>query len=237
VFLVASISAVLNRTLFEPVIDYGEMISSMASTLLEALKQLSLLETARGRELLARVIILDTEADNYRRMIVEGGITRFADPVVREDVRLLLRMLDRVSEWIKAGALHLDLVPYLSVSSNTRSKIEELVKLAVSGIQTLVKALRELVEGNFEKALNLCLEIEKIEENADRALHEARKSLIEEEKTLKSVVQLMFLKDLIEDLEKITDYEEDAGDVVIALIHHLKTRTNNVDGAVQHNKL
>jgi len=237
VFLVASIGAALNRNLFEPIIDYGEMISSMASTLLEALKQLSLLEAARGRELLARVIILDTEADNYRRRIVEDEITRFADPVVREDIRLLIRMLDRVSEWIKAGALHLDLVPYLSVSSNTRSKIEELVKLAVSGIQTLVKALRELVEGNFEKALSLCLEIERIEENADRVLHEARKSLIGEEKALKSIVQLMFLKDLIEDLEKITDYEEDAGDVVIALIHHLKTRTNNIGSTVQHNRL
>lgn len=193
---------------------YLDMVVEIVRGLRKALSHLNNGRTADAKSELTRTIQADTEADNVRREIAEKLPQLVEEPQLREEILRLLRMLDRVSEWTKESARYLDVLPYLDLPQEIKEGVEELARLALEGAEKLGLALRALAEGDRERCLEYCREVEDVEERADQAIHSSRKNLIAYGPRLQNPSAVVLLRDFLEALENITDYEEDAADVL-----------------------
>ena len=196
---------------------YVEKVASMARKAEEALGFAERLEFDKVRVSVAEVVKLDTEADRFRREIVERYLPTVEDVSVRESVRVLIRMLDHVSEWIKTGLRYFDLIPLMSIPSDLRNSIATLFKLVRNGAEVLRDSLRLLGAMRFDDVYRYGARIEEIEEKADTVLHEAQRKIVELADKMDNVVYVLFVNELLKSLEIATDYEEDAGDVLRSL--------------------
>lgn len=110
-----------------------------------------------------------------QRQILLEVERRVDDAFLKNYLAKLLRMLDRVSEWIKEASRYLDIIPYLEIPIELRKSIEELSKLDLKAIESIFNATRALIEEDRDAVFKYALEAEKIEEKADDILHIARK--------------------------------------------------------------
>ena len=152
-------------------------------------------------ELVQRQILLEVER-------------RVDDAFLKNYLAKLLRMLDRVSEWIKKVSRYLDIIPYLEIPIELRKSIEELSKLDLKTIESIFNATRALIEGDRDAVFKYALEVEKIEEKADDILHIARKNLVVIESSIRNPALIVMLSGFIEALENVTDYAEDVADIL-----------------------
>ena len=131
-------------------------------------------------------------------------------------------MLDRVAEWAKESIRYLDLIPYLEIPSPIKETIHDMIKTAVKGIEKIIEALELMRKGEYSSIIELCKEVEAVEEKVDELLHNARKSMVVYSNKIQNQAIVMFLKDFIESIETMTDYEEDTADIIKALTIYLK---------------
>ena len=165
-------------------------------------------------KLLSASIRTDTEADQLRRQILLEVERRVDDVFLKNYLAKLLRMLDRVSEWIKKVSRYLDIIPYLEIPIELRKSIEELSKLDLKTIESIFNATRALIEEDRDAVFKYALEVEKIEEKADDILHIARKNLVVIESSIRNPALIVMLSGFIEALENVTDYAEDVADIL-----------------------
>ena len=201
-------------TISDKLLEYFSRIEKMASSFMNAINSLNNLDLGNAYKSLANSIKMDTEADALRREILESLGSEVLDVSLREDISRLLRMLDKASEWIKEASRYLDIFPYLEIPQEIKNDIETLSRLDVKAVKTLHEAIQNLARGETESVLKLCEEVEKIEEEADEAMHVARKNLIASGPKLGNIALIIMLRDFIEALENATDYAEDVADIL-----------------------
>jgi len=86
--------------------------------------------------------------------------------------------------------------------------------LILQGCQTLAKAVDHL-GGKFEHIAEHCVEVNAIENEADRVCREAISRLFDEEK---DPIQLIKWKEIYETLERATDKIEDAANILESVV-------------------
>lgn len=205
--------------------EYIDKINAMIKKLEEALNLINILAFDRARVIVLEAIKLDTEADEYRREIIEKYLPPIPDLVIRENIRIFLRMLDHVSEWLKLSLRYIDLVPIMNIPSDIRDQIMSLFKLARNGIEVLRDSIDMLEKKRFDEAYRYGIKLEKIEEEADKILHEAQRKLIDVANKIDNIAYILFINELLKALETATDYEEDAGDIIRSLSLSLSKAT------------
>lgn len=203
--------------LFGYIREYIGKINAMVKKLEEVLTLADLLAFEKIRITISEAIKLDTEADNYRREIVEKYIPSLADSYVRENVRALVRMLDHVGQWIKSCLRYLDLVPLMGLPHDIRGYCLSLLKLARAGLETLRDSIEKLEKAKFDEAYQYGRKLEHIEEEADKVLHDAQRKIVEIANSMENVAHVIFVNEMLKSLETATDYEEDAGDIIRSL--------------------
>ena len=149
-----------------------------------------------------------------RRKILLEIERKVDDAFLKDYLAKLLRMLDRVSEWIKEASRYLDIIPYLEIPIELREKIEELSRLDLEAIESIFNAAKALIKGDRNAVLKYTLEAEEIEEKADEILHIARKNLVVIGGSIENPALIVMLRDFIEALENVTDYAEDVADIL-----------------------
>lgn len=214
----ASLDPSTSRAL-EALIKYAEALVSMIERLRALVDSVEVLEFAKARAILGDIIRMDTEADRYRRGLMERVLPRVGAPEVRERLHVLLRMLDHVGEWVKAGCRHLDLVPIMNVPAELRAELRSLIDLAKRGAEAVVSALEALLAARLEEAYKRGEDVERVEEEADEALHRAQRKIVElaARGGATNVAYIVYLNELFKALESVTDYEEDAADLIRSL--------------------
>lgn len=210
------------QQILNDVCRYSYMVNNIVKCIANSLLYLDSFRAGDARVELAKALNIDTGADEYRRRIIEDRLTVIEDSIVRGYIHNILRMLDRVAEWAKESVRYLDLMPYMEIPSPIRDHIHEMVKVSVWGIEKVVEALELIKKGEYNSAVEICKEIEVLEEKVDELLHSARKNLIAFSSKIQSPIIILFLKDFIESIETMTDYEEDVADIVRALAIYLK---------------
>jgi len=216
-----AINIVFRPPLAERLLHYTKGIRDIVSHFRNTISLLNEVKASEARSELAKAIKKDTEADHVRREIAETHIYNIEDPDLREIVLKFLRMLDRISEWTKEAARYLDLIPYLEIPDELRKHIEELSRLSLEGIEYILMSIQALMENDIERALNYCKHVEEIEETADGITHTARKNLVVYGRKIDNPAVIVMLRDFIESLENITDYEEDASDLIRVIISRI----------------
>jgi predicted phosphate transport protein (TIGR00153 family) len=197
--------------------NYVEKVVSIVKKLEDVVDLVDTFAFEKIRILISEAIKIDTEADNFRRSIVENLLPLVRDEGVRESLRILLRMVDHVSEWIKSCLRYIDLVPLTIIPTSIRKHMVSLLKLSRSGVEILKNCVDSLEKKEFVEAYSCGRKLEEIEEEADRVLHEAQREIIANAQRFENIAYILFLNEMLKSLEIATDYEEDAGDIIRSL--------------------
>jgi predicted phosphate transport protein (TIGR00153 family) len=133
----------------------------------------------------------------------------FITPFDREDIHRLASSLDDVLDFINASGARL----LMYRITNPPPAAGELAKIILRQSQELQKAV-SLLQKNGDLLVH-CVEINRLENEADQVTQAAIAKLFNEEK---DPITLIKTKELIEFLERATDKAEDAADVLETVV-------------------
>ena len=152
---------------------------------------------------------IEHRGDEMTHAILTKLNQTFITPFDREDIHRLASSLDDVLDFVNAASQRLVLYKI----RNAPNAAAELAGLVVRQCEELAAAVSLLEKG--KRVLDHCVEINRLENEADRVCRQAIASLFEEEK---DPIALIKMKELYEVLEMATDKAEDAANVLEAVV-------------------
>jgi len=152
---------------------------------------------------------IEHKCDFLTHEIIQRLHRTFVTPLDREDIFALARSLDDVMDAIDATAA----IVRLYQISVVRQDARDLARIIMASAEQVVKAMKALErkKGVAEPAI----EINRLENEADRAHQNAVRKLFEEEK---DPVQIMKWKEILDFLEDATDRCEDVANVLEGVV-------------------
>jgi predicted phosphate transport protein (TIGR00153 family) len=133
----------------------------------------------------------------------------FITPFDREDIHLLASSLDDVLDFINAAA---DRIMLYKIT-NAPPAAFEIAQIIVKQAEALSRAVRNLEK--LKDVLPHCVEVNRLENEADRLCREAIGKLFDTER---DPIALIKIKELLEVLETATDKAEDAANVLETVV-------------------
>lgn len=152
---------------------------------------------------------IEHKGDDLTHSIMTKLNQTFITPFDREDIHRLSSALDDVLDFVNAAGQRLLLYKIRSAPGAA----VELAKLIVRQSEELNKAVVKLEK--TQGVMDHCVEVNRLEDEADRVCREAIGKLFEQEK---DAIQLIKMKELYEVLELATDKAEDAANVLEAVV-------------------
>jgi predicted phosphate transport protein (TIGR00153 family) len=153
------------------------------------------------------------EVEHKCDFLTHGIIQRlhrtFVTPLDREDIFALARSLDDVMDAIDASAT----IVRLYQIDRVRPDVRELTRIIIASTEQVVKAMKALEKkkGVAEPAV----EINRLENEADRAHQSAVRRLFEEERDPVTIIKW---KEILDFLEEATDRCEDVANVLEGVV-------------------
>jgi predicted phosphate transport protein (TIGR00153 family) len=163
----------------------------------------------------AEITELEHQGDLITHQIVAQLHRTFVTPFDREDIALLAKSLDDVTDFIHAAA---DAIFIYKVDCPTPRAIE-LTGIIVQAAVEVEKAMPQLRHrAQLEKILPICVEINRLENAADRVFRAAMGELFDDNIDMASVIKW---REIYEYMESATDRCEDVANVLegVALKH------------------
>lgn len=189
---------------------FFEMFAEMASYLTEGAKLLQaiLVDFENVEVRVQQLKDIEHKGDEVTHSILTKLNQTFITPFDREDIHRLAASLDDVLDFVYAAGERL--VMYKITHAPEASRLADLVVLQT---HELTKALALLEK--HDHILEHCVEINRLENEADRVARGAIGKLFEHEK---DPITLIKLKELYEVLEIATDKAEDAANVLESVV-------------------
>ena len=152
---------------------------------------------------------IEHDGDTITHEIIKRLNLTFITPIDREDIYLLTSSIDDVLDLIDASA---DCMVVFKVDKPTPESIllVDLIHRASHKVVDLVSLL-----GKSKDVLRYCVEINSLEEEADRVTVDAIARLFENEK---DPIVVMKWKEIYEKLEEATDRCEDVANIVESIV-------------------
>jgi len=157
---------------------------------------------------IAQLQDIEHHGDELTHAIITKLNQTFITPFDREDIHRLASSLDDVLDFVNAAAVRLTLYRITAPPQEAA----DLAGLIVQQSEALAKGV-SVLETN-QMVLEYCVEVNRLENEADRVSRKAIASLFDEEK---DPIQLIKIKELYEVLENATDKAEDAANVLEAV--------------------
>lgn len=159
--------------------------------------------------LAARIKDLEHKGDELTHKVIDELNKTFITPIDREDIHDLCAALDDVLDLIDSTATRLVL---FRISEPIRS-IPEMAAVLLSQAMEIGAAVSNLQDNDH--VVERCIEINRLENDADRLFQSAIASLFEE---IRDPIEVIKRKEIIETLETATDKAEDVANVLEAII-------------------
>src|SRR3954447_12002020 len=190
---------------------FFDMFAEMSSNLTEGARLLQgLLSDYKNVEVRVQQLKdIEHKGDDLTHSIMTKLNQTFITPFDREDIHRLSSALDDVLDFVNAAGQRLLLYKIRSAPGSA----VELAKLIVRQSEELNKAVTKLEK--TQGVMDHCVEVNRLEDEADRVCREAIGKLFEHEK---DAIQLIKMKELYEVLELATDKAEDAANVLEAVV-------------------
>ncbi|GAM09720.1 hypothetical protein OR1_02000 [Geobacter sp. OR-1] len=153
---------------------------------------------------------LEHRCDQLTHDIIKKLNKSFITPFDREDIYALSAALDDIMDLIDASAQRF--IMYNVEKPTTEAK--QLAFIILKSCQTIDKAVA-LLGGKLEPIAEYCVEVNALENEADRVCREAISKLFDEEK---DAIQLIKWKEIYETLERATDKCEDAANILESVV-------------------
>ncbi|MFC1931251.1 DUF47 domain-containing protein [Chloroflexota bacterium] len=163
----------------------------------------------------AEITELEHAGDSITHQIIAQLNRTFVTPFDREDIAMLAHTMDDVVDFIHAAA---DAMLIYKID-NPRQRVKELANIileAATEIERAIGGLRRRAE--LKKILERCVEINRLENMADRVFRAAMAELFEDEVDIAQVIKW---REIYEHMESATDRCEDVANVLegVALKH------------------
>jgi predicted phosphate transport protein (TIGR00153 family) len=188
-------------------IKFFQMFSEVSSNLIQGARLLHqvLLDPAGMAAKVHHIQEVEHLGDEMTHAIFTRLNQTFITPFDREDIHTLTSSLDDVLDFINSAATRLILYKIPSPPPDAA----ELAGLIVEQTEALGKAVAVLEKP--QELIPHCVEVNRLENEADRVSRRAIAFLFEHEK---DPIQLIKIKELYEVLESATDKAEDAANVL-----------------------
>lgn len=167
----------------------------------------------KRKETYHKIKDIEHAGDHQTHEIIRKLNKSFITPFDPEDIYSLASGLDDILDLIDASALHL--VTYSVTQVTDKSK--ELAFIILKSCQNIEKAVALLgKKGNIaELVAEYCVEINSLENEADRVRQTAISELFANEK---NPIELIKWKEIYEMLERVTDKCEDAANILESVV-------------------
>ena len=157
---------------------------------------------------IAEITELEHEGDSFTHQIISLLHRTFVTPFDREDIALLAHTMDDIMDYIHASA---DAMFIYKVSAPTQ-RAKELADIIVQASVVVEKAVRGLRhKSEFKNILEECVEINRLENAADRVYRAAIGELFDDTMDIAKIIKW---REIYEHMESATDRCEDVADVL-----------------------
>lgn len=191
---------------------FFDMFDEMAQNLIDGARLMkSLLEKFHDVPAqVAKLKDIEHKGDDMTHSIITKLNQTFITPFDREDIHRLASSIDDVLDLLNAAGDRIMVYKITAVPKESA----HLASLILQQAEELAKAVAVL-EKQHQSVLQHCVEINRLENEADRVTREAVGHLFDVEK---DPIQLIKIKELYEVLELATDKAEDAANVLESVI-------------------
>lgn len=177
-----------------------------AALLVEMMEDLSKAET-KSKE----IYEVEQEGDMLTHEVMRRLNKTFITPLDREDIHALISRIDDVLDLIWASA---DRATLFKIKDSTPEAVE-LSKCILSTTEVITKAVTSLKEKKYSYIQEYCIEINRLENAADKIFREALARLFE---NTKDPILVIKWKNIYENLEDATDICEDVANILESIV-------------------
>ncbi len=199
--------------LFPKEIDFFELFDKASRNLINASRSLL--------ELLEKFTDIENRVESIHRLEKEGDLIThetirrlnktFLTPLDREDIHALACRLDDILDLIWAAA---DRINLFKIESQIDGAVE-LAKSLKEHTEVIHRAIQELKKKRYSMVQDLCIEINRLENEADRIFRDAIGRMFENEK---DPINIIKWKEILEHLENATDRCEDVANILEGIV-------------------
>ncbi|MFQ6121678.1 MAG: DUF47 domain-containing protein [Dehalococcoidales bacterium] len=192
---------------------FEESARNMVKASQKLKEMLNTWEVVEGR--VAEITELEHKGDTITHQIIAQLHRTFVTPFDREDIALLAHTIDDVTDFIHAAADAM-LIYKIDHPSQRAKELANIIVQQVAEVERAVAGLRRRAE--LKKILELCVEINRLENMADRVFRSAMAELFEDTVDITEVIKW---REIYEHMESATDRCEDVANVLegVALKH------------------
>ncbi len=192
-------------------VKFFEMFEQMSSNLVLGASEITelLREFKDTAAHVKRIKEIEHAGDEITHAVFVKLNSTFITPFDREDIHTLASSLDDVLDFINAAA---DRIMLYKITAAPAAAYE-IAKIIVQQAEALGRAVKNLEK--LKDVLPHCVEVNRLENEADRVSREAIGKLFDTEK---DPIALIKIKELLEVLETATDKAEDAANVLETVV-------------------
>ena len=190
---------------------FYDMFAEMASNIVEAAQLLKsiLLDFENVEVRTQQLKDLEHKGDDMTHGVLVKLHQTFITPFDREDIHQLASAMDDVLDFMHAAGERLVLYK-ITYAPPAAAELADVILRQAKQLELAVASLDK-----HDRVIEICVEINRLENEADRIARKALGELFEKEK---DPINLIKQKELLEVLETATDKAEDAANVLEAVV-------------------
>lgn len=159
-----------------------------------------------------RISDIEHETDTITHRCVESLHKTFITPIDRDSIHRLITRMDDIMDFVEAAAERIELYELTSMTSDVRDLADVLHRATVQ-VEQATRGLRALKDP--QQTLKLCIDINRLENEADAILRRSVARLFKDEKDPITVIKW---KEVYENLEDASDRCEDVANIIEGVI-------------------
>jgi uncharacterized protein len=193
---------------------FFDLFKQSADLLVEAAHEYrAMLSDLKNIEIRSRRIeSLEQRADEVTHATIELLHKTFITPLDRQDIHLLISEMDDIVDLIEASAQRMFLYG-ISVSTPETDQLADICVRSAEFLRSAIGGLENLK--NSPQILKDCIEINRLENEADFVLRSAMAKLFHDEPDTRHLIKM---KELYELLETVTDRCEDVANTIEGIV-------------------
>ncbi len=155
---------------------------------------------------------IEHKADDVTHKTIELLHKTFITPLDREDIHSLICKLDDIVDFLEAASQRIFLYGITEIPTEAKN----LADVCIQSVELVKKAVHGLADlKNSDQIIKNCVEINRLENEADSILRAAMAKLFKEEPDTR---QLIKIKEIYELLETVTDRCEDVANLLEGIV-------------------
>jgi predicted phosphate transport protein (TIGR00153 family) len=159
-----------------------------------------------------RISDIEHETDTITHRCVEALHKTFITPIDRDQIHRLITRMDDIMDYVEAAAERIELYEIVTMTNDVRDLADVLHRSSLQ-VEQAIRGLRQLKEP--QATLKLCIDINRLENEADAILRRSVARLFKDEKDPIIVIKW---KEIYENLEMASDRCEDVANIIEGVI-------------------